>query len=100
MKGLDAETLSRRFQLSLDFLHILAYLHNHPLGSFVICDGADPQKLVRQFLITAEWRMILSDVEDMPAVNRTTKEPVECISQIGKEFEAPEQKVRSDLIIP
>jgi glycoprotein-mannosyl O6-kinase len=92
-KGLDAETLSRRFQLSLDFLHILAYLHNHPLGSFVICDGSDPERMVYQHLITAEWRLILSDVEDMPAVNRTTKEPVECKTQASKENQAPEQQL-------
>eukprot|EP00054_Salpingoeca_dolichothecata_P015561 m.89927 g.89927 ORF g.89927 m.89927 type:complete len:371 (-) comp21554_c0_seq3:95-1207(-) len=57
-----------RLQLASDYLAILAYLHSSPLGVRVMCDGDRVSKLMSQFLVSNDYRLLLNDVDALPEV--------------------------------
>ena len=47
--------IQTRLQLSVDYVRIMDYLHNIPIGVRVQCDGGTPHKLLSQYLITVTF---------------------------------------------
>lgn len=86
------DTIETRFQLSLDYVSILNFLHNSPLGTRVMCDSNDIEKTLSQYLISKDLHLVLNDVDALPQVIRKQGELIKCgRRQITGSFVAPEQ---------
>jgi len=48
------------------YAEALAYLHASPRGTRVMCDGDHVSKLLSQFLITDDLRLVLNDLDALP----------------------------------
>ena len=59
-----------RFQLSVDYVRIMDYLHHSPIGVRVQCDGASPHKLLSQYLITDDFHLIMNDMDSLVEVTK------------------------------
>ena len=82
-----------RFRMALDYVTIIAYLHDSPIGVRVMCDSADLEKTLSQYLITDDLRLVLNDVDALPEVNHTEKKLIKCgHRELYGDFVAPEQK--------
>lgn len=57
-----------RFQLSVAYLRVLAYLHNSPIGVRVMCDSPFLDKLLDQYLITDDFHLVVNDVDGLEEV--------------------------------
>lgn len=85
--------LKIRLNLALDYLTILEFLHNSPIGTRVMCDSNDLEKTLSQFLITDDLRLVVVDLDALPEVNHDTNVKVKCgHKQLYGSFIAPEQK--------
>lgn len=85
-------TLSTRFQLSMDYISIINFLHDSPLGTRVMCDTNDIQKTLSQYLISKDFHLILNDVDALPEVNHKEGKLIKCgRREITGSFVAPEQ---------
>ena len=60
--------IQTRFQLSVDYVSIMDYLHNSPIGVRVMCDGGTLRKLLSQYLITDDFHMVVNDVDSLKEV--------------------------------
>jgi len=80
-----------RFRFCLSYIDILVLLHGGSLaGVRVMCDSNDLYKLLQQFLITSDLRLVLNDIDALPEVTNTSK--IKCGHQeIISDFAAPEQ---------
>ncbi|CAI9732645.1 protein O-mannose kinase-like [Octopus vulgaris] len=86
------DTIELRYQLCMDYVNILAYLHSSPRGTRVMCDSNDLTKTLSQFLLRSDLRLILNDLDALPEVNRSKNQFIKCgHREIGGEFVAPEQ---------
>lgn len=82
--------LKERFQLCADYVRILGFLHNSPLGTRVMCDSNTLNKTLEQYLITSSLTLVLNDVDALPQVGQ---EGIICgHREIRGNFVAPEQK--------
>ena len=59
-----------RLQLSVDYVRIMDYLHNSPIGVRVQCDGLSSRKLRSQYLITDDFHMVVNDVDSLEEVTK------------------------------
>ena len=57
-----------RFQLIVDYVKIMNYMHNSPIGIRVMCDTANMGKLLSQYLITDDFHMVVNDLDNTPDV--------------------------------
>jgi len=80
-----------RFRFCLNYVDILVLLHGSSLaGVRVMCDSNDLYKLLQQFLITADLRLVVNDLDALPEVTNMSK--VKCgHREIISDFAAPEQ---------
>jgi len=80
-----------RFRLCLNYVDILVQLHGgSSAGVRVMCDSNDLYKLLQQFLITADLRLVLNDLDALPEVTNVSK--IKCgHREIVSDFVAPEQ---------
>lgn len=80
-----------RFRFCLNYIDILTLLHGgSSAGVLVMCDSNDLHKLLQQFLVTVDLRLVLNDLDALPEVNSTSK--ILCGHQeIISDFAAPEQ---------
>lgn len=86
----DKLTLKERFQFCLYYAKIIHFLHNSPTGVRVNCDSNDLNKLLSQFLITSNLRLVLCDTDALPELK--TNQSIKCGSkEIKSNFVAPEQ---------
>uniref|UniRef100_T1I1U4 Protein kinase domain-containing protein n=1 Tax=Rhodnius prolixus TaxID=13249 RepID=T1I1U4_RHOPR len=82
-------------KLCLNYVEILDTLHASPFGKLVNCDSNSLYKLLSQFLITDNLRLVLADLDSMQIV---TNSSVICgltkpnYEQLNNEFLSPEQK--------
>lgn len=87
------EELKIRMQLARDYLQILVFLHNSPLGVRVMCDTNDLIKTLSQFLITDDLHLIVNDLDALPKVDRQLNQLVKCgHRELHGWFVAPEQR--------
>ncbi|XP_019389719.1 PREDICTED: protein O-mannose kinase isoform X1 [Crocodylus porosus] len=89
-KGLN--TWHHRFILAIDYVRILHYLHNSPLGTLVMCDSNDLGKVLSQYLLTSDFHIVVNDLDALPLVNQSAGRLVKCgHRELRGEFVAPEQ---------
>ena len=88
----EFNTLETRFQLCIDYVRILQFLHNSPLGVRVMCDANDITKTLSQFLITDDFHLIVNDLDALPEVKFDEGELIKCgHRELFGDFVAPEQ---------
>ncbi|XP_064603629.1 protein O-mannose kinase-like [Liolophura sinensis] len=93
----DAATSSERevatrFNLCINYVEIIHFLHNSPLGVRVMCDTNDLQKTLDQYLITDDLHLVVNDLDALPEVIRSNGTLVKCgRREVFGEFAAPEQ---------
>ncbi|EDV20104.1 uncharacterized protein TRIADDRAFT_32494 [Trichoplax adhaerens] len=81
-----------RYQLALDYVNIIHFLHNSPRGTLVMCDSNNLIKTLSQYVISQDLRMILNDVDALPYVDRLNNQLIKCgRRQLFGDFVAPEQ---------
>lgn len=84
-------TWQHRLQLALDYVGI-NFLHNSPLGTLVMCDSSDLPKTLSQYLLTANFSIVLNDLDALPLVNHSSGALVKCgHRELRGDFVAPEQ---------
>ncbi|XP_074642205.1 protein O-mannose kinase-like [Tubulanus polymorphus] len=82
--------VSTRFQLCMDYVDILAFLHKSPIGTRVMCDSNDIDKTLSQFLLTSDLRLVVNDLDALPEAKPGSG--VKCGGrQLFGDFVAPEQ---------
>lgn len=85
-------TWQHRLQLALGYVAILDFLHRSPLGTLVMCDSSDLPKTLSQYLLTANFSIVLNDLDALPLVNRSSGALVKCgHRELRGDFVAPEQ---------
>lgn len=85
-------TWQHRLMLALDYVSIIHYLHNSPLGTFVMCDSNDLDKVLSQYLLTSDFHVIVNDLDALPLVNKSSRKLIKCgHRELQGEFVAPEQ---------
>lgn len=85
-------TWQHRLQLALDYVGIINFLHNSPLGTLVMCDSSDLPKTLSQYLLTANFSIVLNDLDALPLVNHSSGALVKCgHRELRGDFVAPEQ---------
>ena len=67
----EVDELRWRIQLAIDYLKFLNFIHNSPIGTRVMCDGQALPKLMSQFLIQDDLRLVASDIDTLPEVTST-----------------------------
>ncbi|KAJ7337124.1 hypothetical protein OS493_009976 [Desmophyllum pertusum] len=83
--------IQTRLQLSVDYVKIMNYLHNSPVGILVMCDAAYLGRLLSQFLITDDLRLVVNDLDYTPDV--TQENGILCHQKKGLgKFVAPEER--------
>ncbi|XP_068259555.1 protein O-mannose kinase isoform X2 [Nyctibius grandis] len=90
-KGMN--TWHRRLMLAIDYVSIIRYLHRSPLGTLVMCDSNDLDKVLSQYLLTSDFRILVNDLDALPLVNRSAGRLVKCgHRELWGDFVAPEQR--------
>ncbi|XP_004707624.1 protein O-mannose kinase [Echinops telfairi] len=85
-------TWQRRLQLAMDYVGIINYLHNSPLGMRVMCDANDLPKTLSQYLLTSNFSIVANDLDALPLVNHSSRTFVKCgHRELRGDFVAPEQ---------
>lgn len=85
-------TMATRFNLCLNYVKILNFLHTNKLGTLVMCDSSDLDKTLKQYLITDDLTLVLNDVDSLAKVDHSTGDLIKCgHRQLGGDFVAPEQ---------
>ena len=88
----EFNTLETRFQLCIDYVQILQFLHNSPLGVRVMCDSNDITKTLSQYLITDDFHLVVNDLDALPEVRVEEGKLIKCgHRQLFGDFVAPEQ---------
>lgn len=81
-----------RFQLCVDYVKILDFLHRSPIGVRVMCDSNDILKLLSQYLITDDFHLVVNDLDALPQVDHFENKLIKCgHRQLFGDFIAPEQ---------
>ncbi|CAI5789708.1 protein O-mannose kinase isoform X2 [Podarcis lilfordi] len=81
-----------RFLLAIDYVSILHYLHNSPLGTLVMCDSSDLDKVLSQYLLTSSFHVIVNDLDALPLVDKNAGKLIKCgHRELQGDFVAPEQ---------
>lgn len=81
-----------RLQLALGNVPILDFLYPSPLGTPVMCNSSDLSKTLSQYLLTANFSIVLNDLDALPLVNHSSGALVKCgHRELHGDFVAPEQ---------
>lgn len=84
------DTLEFRFPMCLQYLRILKFLHSHER---VMCDSNSLPKILEQFLVSNDGRLLLNDMDALP---RKQNGVVRCGKRmLDGEFVAPEQRLEA-----
>ncbi|NWH72259.1 SG196 kinase, partial [Piaya cayana] len=90
-KGMN--TWHQRLILAIDYVSIIRYLHSSPLGTLVMCDSNDLEKVLSQYLLTSDFHVLVNDLDALPLVNRSAGRLVKCgHRELRGDFVAPEQR--------
>ncbi|XP_073493090.1 protein O-mannose kinase [Phyllobates terribilis] len=105
----NVNTWQNRLALAIDYVSVIRYLHNSPLGVLVMCDSNDLDKVLSQYLLTSDFRLVANDLDALPMVDKENRVLVKCgRREITGDFVAPEQlwpygpdrEFRNDLMPP
>ena len=89
--------IQTRFQLLVDYVKIMNFMHTSPIGVRVLCDSATLGKLLSQYLITDDFHMVINDLDNAPDARQV--EGIVCNHKFAKESNswfAPEQRGLSE----
>ena len=81
------------FQLSVDYVKIVNYMHNSSIGPLVMCYTPTLRKLLSQYLITDDFHLVVNELDSTPQVTR--ERGILCNWRQTRQFFAPEQRWRS-----
>ncbi|XP_068609296.1 protein O-mannose kinase [Brachionichthys hirsutus] len=85
-------TWQTRLRLALDYVSVLDYLHNSPVGRRVMCDSNSLEKTLSQFLLTSDFHVVVNDMDALPEVDPSRDLFVKCgHRELTGDFVAPEQ---------
>ncbi|CAG5089195.1 Oidioi.mRNA.OKI2018_I69.PAR.g12121.t1.cds [Oikopleura dioica] len=93
--------LRERFELAHRYLEILAFLHDSPAGTRVMCDTNMVKGTVKQYLVTSDNDFVVNDLDDLRLVENGKMEGRICGHAdflfnrpdiLGENFLAPEQR--------
>ncbi|KAM8940571.1 protein O-mannose kinase [Pelodytes ibericus] len=85
-------TWQNHLRLAIDYVSIINYLHSSPLGTLVMCDSNDLNKVLSQYLLTSDFHVIANDLDALPFVDKERDILVKCgQKEIAGDFVAPEQ---------
>lgn len=89
-------TVSTRLGMCITYVDILKVLQSGTDGKiYVQCDAPSLNKLTQQFLITEDFRLVLSDVDSIETIllNGTNRRLIKCTDwgELHGHFSAPEQ---------
>lgn len=92
-KSLKAhDSISVRFQLCIQYVRILDFLHAGPIGTRVMCDSNTLEKTLTQYLLTDDLSLVLNDLDAVPQVDKENGVGVICgWRPLHGSFVAPEQ---------
>lgn len=83
--------IQTRFQLIVDYVKIINYLHNSPIGTRVMCDTDSLRKLLMQYLITDDFHLVVNDLDNTPDARE--ENGILCTNKKELlQFVAPEQR--------
>ena len=83
--------IQTRLQLIVDYVKIMNYLHNSPIGIRVMCDTASLRKLLTQYLITDDFHLVVNDLDNTPDARE--ENGILCHNRKElRSFVAPEQR--------
>lgn len=86
------DSLETRFRLCVNYVKIIEFLHNSPLGTRVMCDSNDIHKTLSQYLITDEFNLVVADLDALPEVVHEDNQLIKCgHRELLGSFVAPEQ---------
>lgn len=75
----------------VDYVKIMNYLHNSPIGIRVMCDTASLRKLLTQYLITDDFHLVVNDLDNTP--DARDENGILCANRKELlQFVAPEQR--------
>lgn len=81
-----------RLLLAVDYVSILHFLHNSPVGRRVMCDSNSLEKTLSQFLLTSDFHLVVNDLEALPEVDSSRGLLAKCgHRELTGDFVAPEQ---------
>ncbi|TNM92460.1 hypothetical protein fugu_019472 [Takifugu bimaculatus] len=81
-----------RLLLAVDYVSILHFLHNSPVGRRVMCDSNSLEKTLSQFLLTSDFHLVVNDLEALPEVDPSRGLLAKCgHRELTGDFVAPEQ---------
>lgn len=80
-----------RLSLCINYASVIEFLHRSPLGTRVMCDSNTIIKTLSQYLLTADLKLVVNDLDATPLIDDLT-EGVLCGSrELVGELVAPEQ---------
>ncbi|CAL8331218.1 protein O-mannose kinase isoform X1 [Gadus morhua] len=86
------DTWQTRLRLALDYVSALSHLHASPAGCRVMCDSNSLEKTLSQFLLTADFRLVVNDLDALPEVDQSRGLLAKCgHRELTGDFVAPEQ---------
>uniref|UniRef100_A0A0A9YJJ6 Protein kinase domain-containing protein n=2 Tax=Lygus hesperus TaxID=30085 RepID=A0A0A9YJJ6_LYGHE len=56
-------------KLCINYIEILKFIHNSPIGMRLNCDSNSIEKILSQLLVTDELNLVLNDVDALPELN-------------------------------
>lgn len=82
-----------RLRLAAEYVSILHFLHTSPTGARIMCDSNTLEKTLSQFLLTSDLRLVVNDLDALPATDRQRGLLVTCgHRELAGDFVAPEQR--------
>jgi glycoprotein-mannosyl O6-kinase len=86
----DKKRPKQCLDMCISYVQVLRFLHNSPIGTRVMCDANSLEKLLSQFLITSDLRLVANDLDALPEV--VGDRGVVCgHRELEGDFVAPEQ---------
>ncbi|XP_056456420.1 protein O-mannose kinase isoform X2 [Gadus chalcogrammus] len=86
------DTWQTRLRLALDYVSALSHLHASPAGCRVMCDSNSLEKTLSQFLLTADFHLVVNDLDALPEVDPSRGLLAKCgHRELTGDFVAPEQ---------
>lgn len=85
------DNIKVRLKLCLNYVSILKFLHDSPVGTRVMCDSNTLAKTLSQYLITSDLRLVVNDLDATPLVNHLDNGILCGSKELSGTFVAPEQ---------
>lgn len=86
------DSIKTRLNMCKYYVSIVSFLHTSPAGVRVMCDSNSLEKTLSQYLLTSDLKLVVSDLDATPLVDKITGNGVHCGPKpLSGNFVAPEQ---------